>query len=230
VQKLLEYGADKNIKTNDGLTPLDVARKEQRMEIADMIQYWSGDEQLRTEVQQISSCTKIRFAYLMLFFSSPYKEGKRIALLRKYEKMVILLNEVHLLVFPSTRFFILGSLSYLSFSSSFAKALSIFTDKADYDRLSKALIHISVPTGTTIPLIRNLIEVEFEKNKHTSSVLRGNCPASKVMGAFSRQIGQEYLINCIGDVVRDLCLDDKISFELDETYADSPPSLLKVEE
>ena len=137
--------------------------------------------------------------------------------------MVILLNEVHLLVFPSTRFFILGSLSYLSFSSSFAKALSIFTDKADYDRLSKALIHISVPTGTTIPLIRNLIEVEFEKNKHTSSVLRGNCPASKVMGAFSRQIGQEYLINCIGDVVRDLCLDDKISFELDETYAIFPP-------
>jgi hypothetical protein len=36
------------------------------------------------------------------------------------------------------------------------------------------------------------------------------------MGAFSRQIGQEYLQFCVGDVVRELVLDDSISFELDE--------------
>eukprot|EP01087_Luapelamoeba_hula_P013626 TRINITY_DN3891_c0_g1_i2.p1 TRINITY_DN3891_c0_g1~~TRINITY_DN3891_c0_g1_i2.p1 ORF type:complete len:695 (-),score=114.95 TRINITY_DN3891_c0_g1_i2:86-2170(-) len=170
VEMLLTHHAQKDIKTIEGLTALDIARKENRQEIADMIMYWNDNAQIRTE------------------------EKQRLILLRKYEKMVLVLNDTHF----------------------FAKALSIYTDKADYDRLAKALIHISIPTGTTIQLIRSLIQVEFEHNKHSSSVLRGNCPASKVMGAFSRQIGQQYLQRCVGDVVCNLVLDESISFELDE--------------
>jgi len=61
-----------------------------------------------------------------------------------------------------------------------------------------------------------LISVEFEKSStEPASVLRGNCPASKVMGIFSRRIGQEYLSKCVGAVVRDLVFNDKLDFELD---------------
>lgn len=52
--------------------------------------------------------------------------------------------------------------------------------------------------------------------------MAGNCLASKVTGAFSRQIGQDYLNQCVGDVVTDIVLSDKVSFELDPTYCSSP--------
>jgi hypothetical protein len=121
------------------------------------------------------------------------EEKERLVRLRRYERMVVLFNEFHF----------------------FAKTLSLIAEKQDYERLAKVLLSLSLPAGTTVPLIRSLVEVEFEKNTQSSSVLRGNCPASKVMGAFSRQIGQEYLNNCIGEIVQDLVFKEHLNFELD---------------
>jgi ankyrin repeat protein len=59
VEKLLDHHAQKDIKTNEGLTALDIARKEHRQEIADMIMYWNENEQLRTEVCILSKDGKI---------------------------------------------------------------------------------------------------------------------------------------------------------------------------
>jgi ankyrin repeat protein len=130
------------------------------------------------------------------------EEKERITRLRRYERMVTLFNEVHI----------------------FAQTLSLWADKPDYDRLAKIVINLSIPLGTTMPLIRSLIEAEFSRNASTASVLRGNCLASKVTGIFSRQIGQGYLIQCVGDVVTDLVLkDDKVSFELDPNKLSDEP-------
>jgi len=35
------------------------------------------------------------------------------------------------------------------------------------------VINLSIPLGTTMPLIRSLIEAEFSRNASTASVLRG---------------------------------------------------------
>ena len=54
----------------------------------------------------------------------------------------------------------------------------------------------------------------------------GNCLASKVTGTFSRQIGQDYLNQVVGQAVTELVLSDTVSFELDPTYV---PHLLCIE-
>lgn len=178
-QSLLEYGADKTIQNAKGQSPLDIAQAENREELVELIQTWSMNGQERTE------------------------EKERIARLKKYERMVILFNEVHI----------------------FSRTLALNADKPDYDRLAKIVINFSIPLGTTMPIIRSLIEAEFDKNAQSTAVLRGNCLASKVTGTFSRQIGQDYLNQVVGQAVTELVLSDTVSFELDPTKISDDPDV-----
>ena len=70
--------------------------------------------------------------------------------------------------------------------------------------------------GNTLSLIREIVASEFERNfRAPGSILRGNCVASKMMGAFSRKVGAEYLRDCIGKPVRDIAEDSNLSLEID---------------
>lgn len=125
--------------------------------------------------------------------SSP-DDNARIKTLIKYKKLAIAINH----------------------SAFLATSLGEVLDKTDYDPFAKALIHISLLAGTTVPLTRGLIEAEFIHNHHDpTSILRGNCVASKVMGMFSRKIGQSYLSECLGAIVADLALNERNNFEID---------------
>eukprot|EP01088_Endostelium_zonatum_P013949 TRINITY_DN2891_c0_g2_i1.p1 TRINITY_DN2891_c0_g2~~TRINITY_DN2891_c0_g2_i1.p1 ORF type:complete len:653 (-),score=130.75 TRINITY_DN2891_c0_g2_i1:175-2133(-) len=182
VHSLLQGNADRNLKTNSGESPMDLAHR------------LYGENQ--SDEEKILKMLKT-FQPNMNSSEKKYLSEMQ----TKYTRLATILNE--------TQFF--------------ANALSVLVDKADYDRLAKALIHISVPVGTTVPLIRGLIALEFEKaGTEPASILRGNCTASKIMGMFSRRIGQDYLLKCVANTIRNIVNSDKIDFELDKNKVGKP--------
>eukprot|EP01094_Clydonella_sp_ATCC50884_P003096 TRINITY_DN12389_c0_g1_i2.p1 TRINITY_DN12389_c0_g1~~TRINITY_DN12389_c0_g1_i2.p1 ORF type:complete len:1292 (+),score=422.53 TRINITY_DN12389_c0_g1_i2:31-3906(+) len=99
---------------------------------------------------------------------------------------------------------------------SFVKTLSQCIDQAEYDSFASALVNISVKAGRTLPLINAVVASEFERNFRTpGSIMRGNCVASKLMGAYSRKLCGQYLQECIGDLVTDIVMDESLSLEID---------------
>ena len=87
----------------------------------------------------------------------------------------------------------------------FLKTLSHLVDQADFDNLSNAIVNIATPAGRVLPVIHDIIATEFEHNfRNPGSIMRGNCVASKVMGAYSRLNGREFLKKCVGDLVEEI--------------------------
>lgn len=126
------------------------------------------------------------------------------------------INQCMLTMFPLCLFVRFASLFLFFFS--FAKSLSYLVDQADYDKLSAALVNISMPAGRILPLIRCIVCAEFEHNfRRPGSILRGNCVASKLMAAYSRQVSVGYLQKSVGRVVTELCSNDSTCFELDSS-------------
>lgn len=81
------------------------------------------------------------------------------------------------------------------------------------------IISISMVAGNTLAVIREIVSSEFEQNfRAPGSILRGNCVASKIMGAYSRIVGAEYLRECIGTLVKEIATDDNLSLEIDPVY------------
>jgi hypothetical protein len=71
--------------------------------------------------------------------------------------------------------------------TSIVNGLYMQLDQSDYDRFSKALISCTLPAKTTLPLLRDVIRAEFEKNKTTpGAIMRGNTAATKLMGLYCR--------------------------------------------
>eukprot|EP01089_Gocevia_fonbrunei_P018200 TRINITY_DN6109_c0_g1_i2.p1 TRINITY_DN6109_c0_g1~~TRINITY_DN6109_c0_g1_i2.p1 ORF type:complete len:566 (-),score=58.06 TRINITY_DN6109_c0_g1_i2:11-1549(-) len=202
---LYKHNANINEQNKNGETALHYAAILGRDSTVSKLLSCGADKNLKTKSEETAldicrrdnrtNITELIQSYTATDRHSKREEKTRLQMLRKYERLVSVISEVQF----------------------FANTLSFLVDKADYDRLAKALIQVSVPLGTTVPLIRGLIQVEFERSStaEAASVLRGNCPASKVMGIFSRRIGQEYMSKCVGAVVRDLVFNDKLDFELD---------------
>jgi hypothetical protein len=86
----------------------------------------------------------------------------------------------------------------------FLKHLAQLVDQAEFDPLTNAILAISGPANCTLPLLNHIIAGEFEANfRAPSSILRGNCVASKLMGAYSRQFGKDYLKFCVGHLIEE---------------------------
>jgi len=87
-------------------------------------------------------------------------------------------------------------------------------DQAEYDKLAGALVNISTPAGRILPLIRVIVAAEFERNfRRPGSILRGNCVASKLMAAYSRKVGIDYLQAAVGETVK-FITNSEVSFEI----------------
>lgn len=87
--------------------------------------------------------------------------------------------------------------------SFFVEHLAHLVDSADAQRFSDALVNVSVPFGRTLFLVKAMIRSEFVQNKsQVSSILRGNCVTSKLMGSFSFFVGTKFLDKLVGDFVR----------------------------
>lgn len=107
----------------------------------------------------------------------------------------------------------------------FVEQLSLKIDSSDAQRLVDAIINVSVPFGRTLFLTKAMIDMEFENNKtQPSSILRGNCVTSKLMGSFGHFSGQKYLFRVLhASVWWIVCEKERLSFEVDpakETRAD----------
>ena len=99
----------------------------------------------------------------------------------------------------------------------YVERVAVMVDSTDTQRLADALVNVSVPFGRTLFLVKAMIESEFQHNKtQVSSILRGNCVASKLMGAFSFFVGLKYLDALVGRLVRDVVNEgERLHFEVD---------------
>lgn len=119
----------------------------------------------------------------------------------RFLRLVVILNEKHF----------------------FAKELAHLIDLADYDTLAKALVYVSHEGGVSLALIRSVVAGEFEMNiRNPANILRGNSVASKMMGAFCRKVGQEWLSRYAGDSVRVVSDHTSLDMEIDPARLGPP--------
>jgi len=65
---------------------------------------------------------------------------------------------------------------------------SILEGGSEYDLFAKAILSFGEASGTTIEMLRRIVELEFESNAGTpTSIMRGNTAASRVLGLFCRK-------------------------------------------
>ncbi|KAL6066378.1 PH domain-containing protein [Balamuthia mandrillaris] len=203
ILQLAQWGANMNAVNKNGETALHYAVLLGRHQIVRTLLYHGVDKNIRakdglTALDVAKKEHREEMAEIIANFCPDEKavlqEKQRMEQLKRYEKMVTALAE----------------------SPVIAKKLSTCVGKAEYNNLAKALLHISIPMGTTISLINSLLDVEFYKSdaEGDASILRGNCTVSKVMGGFSRKIGTEYLNSSLGLAVKSIVFDENICFEL----------------
>lgn len=82
------------------------------------------------------------------------------------------------------------------------------------DAVAKALINVFEAKGNTFRLLRALIEEEARSTTSASTLFRSNSMASKLMSAFGRITGQEYLHSTLRPLVRWIGA-SATSFEID---------------
>jgi len=93
-------------------------------------------------------------------------------------------------------------------------------ENTKYDNLASTLINLSLSTNTTFDMIRFFIYDEFEAN-HGESVMRENCVASKIVKAYLRKIGRNYLAETIGKIIIQIVVTErKTSLEIDPSKVD----------
>ena len=64
-----------------------------------------------------------------------------------------------------------------------------------------------------------MIEYEFRSHcRNPGSILRGNCPASKLETQYCRLIGTQYLVDLMGGLIEEVVLDEELVLEIDESF------------
>eukprot|EP01027_Heterolobosea_sp_BB2_P005220 GEZU01007996.1.p1 GENE.GEZU01007996.1~~GEZU01007996.1.p1 ORF type:complete len:134 (+),score=31.98 GEZU01007996.1:70-471(+) len=87
----------------------------------------------------------------------------------------------------------------------YAKSLADVSKPSQHDKLANALISVTWPIGASLPIIYALVQLEFErKHTHPFTILRVNSIVSKMMGRFTKKVGDPYLELTLGKPIRDL--------------------------
>ncbi|KAI9809635.1 MAG: hypothetical protein M1825_000067 [Sarcosagium campestre] len=96
----------------------------------------------------------------------------------------------------------------------------------DVDELTLSLLTIFESRGRGLDLLKALIEHEVAHTEMESELLRRNCVATKMLSAFARWKGFDYLRSTLGQVLERLIQSsDQLDFELDPTRTASPEEL-----
>mmetsp|Transcript_15903 Transcript_15903/g.40714 ORF Transcript_15903/g.40714 Transcript_15903/m.40714 type:complete len:3398 (+) Transcript_15903:1469-11662(+) len=93
-------------------------------------------------------------------------------------------------------------------------ALAQVIDMADADRFARSLVNIFEHHGETLHLIEKLIELEVRLATSPGTLFRANSIASKVISAYTRLVGSNYLRLTLGSPIQDIC-DKQLSLEVD---------------
>eukprot|EP01130_Rhizamoeba_saxonica_P012420 TRINITY_DN5236_c0_g1_i3.p1 TRINITY_DN5236_c0_g1~~TRINITY_DN5236_c0_g1_i3.p1 ORF type:complete len:671 (-),score=143.21 TRINITY_DN5236_c0_g1_i3:1477-3450(-) len=99
--------------------------------------------------------------------------------------------------------------------------------KADYDEFSRSLINISLGQDCTFDLLNFFIEDEFRSNVK-EQIMRENCAASKLIKAYIRLVGSDFLQNILAEFVQRVVISDrKVGCEVDINKIDDPQDIPK---
>eukprot|EP00761_Pharyngomonas_kirbyi_P000703 gb/GECH01000703.1/.p1 GENE.gb/GECH01000703.1/~~gb/GECH01000703.1/.p1 ORF type:complete len:754 (+),score=170.42 gb/GECH01000703.1/:1-2262(+) len=105
---------------------------------------------------------------------------------------------------------------YLANDVRYSRALSEVSYGSDCEYLAEAFLRLSIPAGTTLRIIRGLIRHELIKFKDSpQNIFRGNTLTSKILGAYVRRVGKDYMDMVLGDLIRQLAYDEELSLEID---------------
>lgn len=109
------------------------------------------------------------------------------------------------------------------------------TAGAEQDVVLESLIHILDAHKMTLPIIKLGITREIEKTKSAATLFRGNTMATKLMTAFTKMTGRQYLSDTVKALLEDLVnqLNSGSSVEIDpekqdEDHAKNMEVLVKV--
>ena len=91
------------------------------------------------------------------------------------------------------------------------------TAGAEQETVLESLIYILDAHKMTLPIIKLGITREVEKTKSAQTLFRGNTMATKLMTAFTKMTGRQYLTNTVKPLLEELSanLMNGISFEID---------------
>jgi hypothetical protein len=91
------------------------------------------------------------------------------------------------------------------------------TAGAEQDVVLESLIYILDAHKMTLPIIKLGITREVEKTKSAATLFRGNTMATKLMTAFTKMTGRQYLSDTLKHLLEDLSaqLNAGVSFEID---------------
>lgn len=91
------------------------------------------------------------------------------------------------------------------------------TAGAEQDVVLESLIHILDAHKMTLPIIKLGITREIEKTKSAATLFRGNTMATKLMTAFTKMTGRQYLSDTLKPLLEDLSsrMSSGLSFEID---------------
>lgn len=89
----------------------------------------------------------------------------------------------------------------------------------DADAFAAVIVHLFNNAGRTLPLIRTMIELEFQKASKDmqGAILRGNNIVNKIEGVYVREVGRDYLCKILQETVEEILNAPQISFEIDPT-------------
>jgi hypothetical protein len=71
----------------------------------------------------------------------------------------------------------------------------------------------------SLNIIRELIDSEFRKKiQHPTTILRQNSMVSKMMGKYTKIIGEKYLCSLLSELIEDLYKNQDLVLELNKKY------------
>lgn len=97
----------------------------------------------------------------------------------------------------------------------YSRALVEVVDPSDADALAVSLINVGHRAGVAMNLIRAVLDAEFRNSKHAETVLRAGSCATKMMAAFVRKIGLDYLRSILRPVLLEIIAMGDDTMEID---------------
>jgi len=120
--------------------------------------------------------------------------------------------------------------------SNFMEMISLFTNDPTYatvltaasgasvhEKLGTALVNISCVLGAGVSLQSALLEMEFEQRKDApTTILKVNSIVSKMMGKYTRKVGDDYIKMLLGGIIDELNAAKDLKLELNPALIKTP--------
>jgi len=105
----------------------------------------------------------------------------------------------------------------------YATVLTGASGASVHEKLATSLVNISYVVGKSVSLQSALLEMEFEQRKDAvNTILKVNSIVSKMMGKYTRKVGDDYIKSLLGPIIEELSAAKDLKLEIN-------PALIKTE-